>query len=189
MASNNFLIRQKTKKDIINAAQSIIQKYGIKGFSLQALADERGVASSSIYNYFENLDSLACAAVNDYKESFLTELQAINRDYHSWESRLNAYVILHKRVLIDDNKICLCSAIASDFLGLSLCMQKEIVDFITVNQAWVSSVINEKYNDKNISDIKARIFVAGISGLMVNSRAQNQIDQFQNDCKHLIDLI
>lgn len=49
---------QKSRKRIINTAIKLFVKYGIQGTSMATLANKAGVATGSIYNYFENKEAL-----------------------------------------------------------------------------------------------------------------------------------
>lgn len=52
---------QKNRKRIINTAIKLFVKYGVQGTSMATLAHKSGVATGSIYNYFENKEALVNA--------------------------------------------------------------------------------------------------------------------------------
>lgn len=49
---------RRNRKKIINTAIKLFVKYGIQGTSMAMIADKAGVATGSLYNYFENKAAL-----------------------------------------------------------------------------------------------------------------------------------
>lgn len=186
MPVNSIQQKEQTRSLIIKTAQSLIQKYGMKKITLQNIADQLDMTTPSLYTYFENLETIICQAIKSYRQEFFKELEQTKRDFDSFDYRVQYFIIVNKRVLLDDNKICLCSAMASDFFSLSPNVQKEVTEFILETQKWIESTLLEYKPDIPEPKTKARIIVAGISGLMINYRAQNKVEKFQSDCLTLV---
>lgn len=68
----------RKRKKIINTAIKLFVKYGTQGTSMQSLAKKAGVATGSIYNYFENKEALVNAI---YLLILEEENQYIVQDY------------------------------------------------------------------------------------------------------------
>jgi AcrR family transcriptional regulator len=54
-------LRETTEAAILDAAELVVGKEGLVGTSLQAIADQAGVAVGTIYNYFTDKDGLMAA--------------------------------------------------------------------------------------------------------------------------------
>lgn len=68
---------QRNRKKIINTGIKLFVKYGIQGTSMSSLASKAGIATGSIYNYFENKEAL----INEiYREVCEAAVAALAKD-------------------------------------------------------------------------------------------------------------
>lgn len=65
------LQKQRTMRYFIDAAKQIAEKEGIEKLSIRKIADLAGYNSATIYNYFENIDSLVAFAMIDSVTDYL----------------------------------------------------------------------------------------------------------------------
>lgn len=68
---------KRTKKAFILAAHEIIESEGFDKVSIRKVAERTGYNSSSLYNYFENLDQLLYMASIKYTQGYLERLIAM----------------------------------------------------------------------------------------------------------------
>jgi AcrR family transcriptional regulator len=71
--------RQATELALIKAVDDIIEESGFEGLGINAVAAKAGVAKMLIYRYFNSLDGLIAAYIqqNDYWINFDEELPVI----------------------------------------------------------------------------------------------------------------
>ncbi len=69
----------KKREEIIKSAFEIFGKKGFEGTTIKDIAEKSQVAAGSIYNYFQNKEELFKAVVTEGWDSFLEEMENINR--------------------------------------------------------------------------------------------------------------
>ncbi len=69
----------KKREEIIKSAFEIFGKKGFESTTIKDIAEKSGVAAGSIYNYFQNKEELFKAVVTEGWDSFLEEMENINR--------------------------------------------------------------------------------------------------------------
>ena len=56
--------REQKKKDILKAALSLFQQYGVQKVTISEIAKKANVSQVTIYNYFESKDNLLAMFLN-----------------------------------------------------------------------------------------------------------------------------
>lgn len=69
--------RERTQKEIIEAAKDIIHEKGHEGVTVRNLAEVTGYSYTNLYYYFKDLNALLWALRLDMIEDMITELTAI----------------------------------------------------------------------------------------------------------------
>lgn len=72
-------LRRDAAEAILNAAEALIARSGIRGASMQALAREAGVAVGTLYNYFGDREGLLAELVERQRRRLAATIQAAER--------------------------------------------------------------------------------------------------------------
>ncbi|MBA3535703.1 MAG: TetR/AcrR family transcriptional regulator [Tatlockia sp.] len=127
------------KNEILDCAQTLIQKRGYNGFSYADISSSVGIRKASIHHHFPTKVDLAMAVVERYREVFNTCLLNINSQ-KNWMNKIKLYAELYKDVL-DEDKLCLCGMLASDMETLPEEVRKGVRDFLYDNADWLVEVL------------------------------------------------
>jgi len=75
---------------LLDSAYRVFGEQGFQATTLRQIATGAGISSGSIYNYFPDKESLFRATVGRGWDSFIAELEGINRDVQRREDRIRA---------------------------------------------------------------------------------------------------
>lgn len=179
------MLNNSRKLQIIKETQSIVQEFGFKDFSLSCVSKKLNLHKSSILYYFDNVNDLIIQALIDYRTNFLRCLQDIINKSITLLEKFDQYICIHKQTLVNERKVCLCAALGSDFLSLPIGIQNQLRLHVMENQIFIFTIVSQALNIDNLGQ-KSRLFIDSLQGLMMNFRIRNDIDNFDNDVKLLI---
>jgi TetR/AcrR family fatty acid metabolism transcriptional regulator len=72
-------LRETTEAAILDAAELVVGKEGLVGTSLQAIADQAGVAVGTLYNYFTDKDGLMAAMFNRRRQELYEAIDRLGK--------------------------------------------------------------------------------------------------------------
>ena len=172
-------MKSDTKTLILDVAQRLIQTRGHNGFSFRDLSREVGVRTASIHYHFPTKTDLAVALIRRYREMIGEAMADIAVQQDSLGKRLDATTRLYMGTLHNGSRICVCAALAGEYLSLPGAVQVELRKLIDDSERWISRFLTEgrargeiaKDNDPHSL---ARLWYAALQGALVVSRAGNQ---------------
>jgi AcrR family transcriptional regulator len=87
-------LREATRSAIVDAAEKVAARDGLSGASLQAIAEQAGVAVGTIYNYFEDRDRLFDALFTRRRDELFEAIDAAAKEHRSepFQAQLDAFV-------------------------------------------------------------------------------------------------
>jgi AcrR family transcriptional regulator len=87
-------LREATGNAIIDAAEQVAARSGLSSASLQAIADQAGVAVGTIYNYFEDKDGLLEALFIRRREELFSAVDAATKQQRAapFAAQLDAFL-------------------------------------------------------------------------------------------------
>ncbi len=160
--------------ELEKVATEAVQKKGLHNLSFRTLAEEVGVKSSSVHYYFPEKANLAQALINQYTETFLTQLEAIDEQHDSLEAKLKAFINIFDRVLADD-KLCLCGMMSAEVATLDETSRQSLIAYFQHAENWLSTAFDRHQAEIN-SDMTpktlARIVVSGLEGAILVDRVE-----------------
>ena len=154
--------RQATELALIKAVDDIIEESGFEGLGINAVADKAGVAKMLIYRYFNSLDGLIAAYIqqNDYwinfdeelpdpehigafiKQVFRRQIMELRQSYtlkrlYRWELTTNNKFVRELREIREEKGIRLVEAVSR----LSRHPQKETAAVASIVTAAISYLV------------------------------------------------
>lgn len=186
-----------TATSILDAAQELAQTRGYNAFSYRDLAERVGIRTASIHYHFPSKADLGRAMVARYREFVGGALSQIDVDVtdlplaDAAPERLRRYAALLESVLTTGNRVCLGGMLASDYATLPLEMQREVVLFISENEAWLTRRLREGRAAGSLSfsgapEAAAATYFAALEGAMFVSRSCQDPERYRRTSAWLL---
>lgn len=153
-----------TKSKILKVALRMVSERGYEWLSFQKIADEVGIAKSSIYHYFRKKEDLGITVMEIILEKIKNKEKVI-LTYKTEKEKLEAYL---KR--IDPEEKIYSEAMAKlffDFRGLPLKLQEKLKKFSTENYEFVLDILKRGVEKKEFN-LKQDLKEAAIGIILMN---------------------
>jgi len=129
-----------TAERILDIAQDLIQRRGFNAFSYHDIAAPMGIRKASIHYHFPGKADLGQAVIARYRRNLaalMREAEIGNADH--W-TILAAYFHPYFEFARTGDKVCLCGALAGEFMALSADMQAQVSAFFRDHQDWLATL-------------------------------------------------
>lgn len=140
-----------TKSKIIRVALWMVSEKGYEWLSFQKVADEIGIAKSSIYHYFKKKEDLGIAIMDTVEEKVQKKKEEI-LTYKSEKEKLNAY--LGKANVEETLYYEVIAKLTFDFNGLPLKLQNKIREHSIRSHKFVLEILKRGSEKKEFSITK-----------------------------------
>jgi TetR/AcrR family transcriptional repressor of nem operon len=168
-----------SREAILAAAKLAAQAHGYNGLNFRDLAAEVGIKAASIYHHFPSKADLGVAVARRYWEDAAAALESMSANEADPLACLRAYPGTFRVALETDNRMCLCSFMASEYDDLPPEVQKEVQVFTDVNVAWLSRLLVAAGTVKpEESERRAYAIFATISGAQIVARGRADISLY-----------
>lgn len=168
-----------SREAILAAAKRAAQAHGYSGLNFRDLAVEVGIKAASIYHHFPSKADLGVAVAKRYWEDAAAALDAMSADIADPAACLRKYPETFRTALETDNRMCLCSFMASEYDDLPPEVQKEVQIFTEVNVSWLSkTLVSAGIVEANESQQRAFAIFAAISGAQLVARGRSDISLY-----------
>lgn len=179
-----------TAQEILDAAERLVQTHGFNAFSYADIATKVGITKASLHYHFATKAELGRSLITRYHERFfaaLTEIDVISDDARE---KLNRYVELYTAVL-EDNRMCLCGMLASDFSTLPKAMKDGVKRFFDANESWLATTLEQGRKARQLrfeapGTEVARTFVSTLEGAMLVARSYADVARFSTVANWLL---
>jgi len=184
-----------TANRIVDIMAELIQTRGYSAVSYQDIADAIGIRKASIHYHFPSKGDLGEAVIRQYNKSLLDELEAVAADPGASASdKLEAFLEPYLSFRGDDQRVCLCGALAGEFFALPKGMQAEVTKFFEAHQGWLTNLFAACKKDGSMKmpgspEQTARLFFGAMQGALLAKRAANddtQIDDVATTLRALV---
>ncbi len=182
------MIQNGRREQIIKETQSIIQTKGFKEFSMNLLGERLNIHRSTILYYFSDREELLGEALKEYRLRFLSELEDIKNDNTSLRNKLDKFLLIHEKVLLNRKNICLYAALGSDFPSLPKSVQNQILIHIKDNKNFIFEITNNNLNQEDLKD-KSEFFVESLQGIMMVCRNEKDLEKYHRSTNLLIKVL
>jgi TetR/AcrR family transcriptional repressor of nem operon len=168
-----------SREAILAAAKRAAQAHGYSGLNFRDLAAEVGIKAASIYHHFPSKADLGVVVAKRYWEDAAAALDAMSADGADPVDCLRQYPGTFRTALETDNRMCLCSFMASEYDDLPADVQMEVQIFTEVNVAWLSKMLVAAGIVKSDeSEQRAFAIFAAISGAQLVARGRSDISLY-----------
>jgi len=168
-----------SREAILAAAKLAAQAHGYAGLNFRDIALEVGIKAASIYHHFASKADLGIAVAKRYWEDAGAALEAMSADGADPVDCLRQYPATFRTALETDNRMCLCSFMASEYDDLPPEVQKEVQLFTDVNVAWLSKLlVSAGIVKADQSERRAYAIFAAVSGAQLVARGRADISLY-----------
>lgn len=181
-----------TKQRILQLATELIRARGFHGFTFHDVAAELGTSHVAVHHHYKTKALLVDAAVRAYTERFVAELDAIAGSEASAAQQLRRYAKLFETAGDDDDRICLCGALAAEIATLPEPVPASVREFFQQNEAWLAKVLAKQVGGRPTSariQQLARSFLALLEGAMLGARAFGDRSRIQSAAQLWLDAL
>ena len=176
-----------TAEQILDVAEELMQTGGYNAFSFGHIADRVGIKKPSIIHHFPNKEALGKAVVKRYRESFGSAFNSIANDPNKTALEIfDFYCTPYRDFGASNDKICLCGALAGEFMALPQDVKDEITTFCNENIEWLEGLLKRgkknaefDFSDKPI--VFAKMIFNTLQGALMIKRATNDNDQIEQN--------
>ena len=179
-----------TASRILDIALTLIQTRGFSAISYQDIARQLGIKKASIHYHFPAKSDLGVAVVSRYAEE-LTELivQAQEKGENSWQL-LETYLRPIREFGKSDDRICLCGALAGEFLALPTPVQEQVSIFFESQQQWLSNLLRTghrlgEFEFEGTAKNEARLVFSALQGALLVKRSLGDSRQLEDVISNL----
>jgi TetR/AcrR family transcriptional repressor of nem operon len=172
-----------TADKILDSMQHLIQSKGFNAVSYQDIADEVGIRKASIHHHFPTKFKLGQAVIARYR--LMAEQAIAEAGDADPVAMLESYTGLYLYFGHSADMVCLCGALAGEFLALPAEMQAEVARFFQDHQDWLESVL-EKGRRQGVLAFdgsacrQARLFFSALQGALLVKRSNGDLDQLRD---------
>ena len=176
---------------ILNSARVLMMERGYNGFSFRDVAAEVGIKSASIHYHYATKADLAVATAKNYRETLCEVANDLTASNASM--LLHAYGTLFVTTLRDQGGLCLGGVLAADAETLPEQVRAEVIAFFDSQYKWVADVLRNGQETGEIradldAEAFAKMFVSGLEGAMMVSRAISKPDDLEAALETFIQL-
>ena len=170
-----------TYQRILDSAQLLIQTRGFNAISYQDISDDVGIKKASIHHHFPSKFSLGKAVIERYRNEFNGPMAAAEQnDRLSPWKLLEFYFQPYREFAGTEDKVCLCGALAGEFLALPTDMQTEVSTFFAEHQDWLRRVLAKgkksgAFHFADSANREARLFFSALQGALIVKRANGDL--------------
>ncbi|WP_045097551.1 TetR/AcrR family transcriptional regulator [Legionella fallonii] len=133
----------ETQENILNAAESLIQKRGYNAFSYKDISAIVGIKTSSIHYHYPSKEDLAVAVIDWQLHKIVTPLDEIKgqKELSAKEKLIALIDAITALTYNDEKKMCLGGMLASDALSLPESVQSKARYFFNILYYWIEEVL------------------------------------------------
>ncbi len=180
----------KMSERILDAAQHLVQTRGYNAFSYNDIAAVVGIRKASIHYHFPGKGDLGRRVVERFRETCRAALAEIDRAATDPRERLERYTTLF-RATLDNDRMCLCGMLASEFASLPEGVRDEVVAAFADHEAWLTGVLQAGQQAGHFrvdvpAEEQARTLMAGLEGATLLARLHDDTGRFQAAARALL---
>ncbi|MBL1432980.1 MAG: TetR/AcrR family transcriptional regulator [Gammaproteobacteria bacterium] len=174
-----------TSERILDVTEGLIQSRGYSAISFNDIAEKVGIKKPSILYHYQNKSVLGVAVVNRYRKKLESMLDGILSEHKlSATQILDVYFSPYLNLGKNKEKICLCGALAGEYMALPKNLQAEITLFYQDNKKWLLDILTLGKSAGDFSfdgdpEAVASLVLDTLQGSLVMSRATSDLSHVE----------
>jgi len=187
---------KNTKTQILDVAQSLIQRFGANGMSYKDIAEAVGIRKASVHTHFPKKDDLLAALLDRYNDRMNREIHKIVTSEKNSETKLRQYCEMYEATLRSgaQDKVCLCAMIGAELATLRHPLVERVCKFYEDNETQLAAILTEgrekgEFHFSGHSDDLAELVFSLLEGGMLIARANGGAEKFHRVIEQLVALV
>ena len=175
----NNIKKTNTSERILDVTQELIQSRGYSAISFNDIAKEVGIKKPSILYHYPSKVALGVAVVARYRKNFSMMLDKALRNREISPAKMmdfyfSPYLDLGKK----NEKICLCGALAGEYMALPKGLRDEVTLFLEDGKKWLTTILKLGKSTGDFSFdgspvVMANLVLDALQGSLIVSRAMS----------------
>lgn len=180
-----------TAERILDVAQDLIQRRGYCAMTLEDVAAGVGIKKPSVIHHYAGKSELGRSVIHRYRSLFKDALdEVLTRSGTSAGEALEFYFRAYVDVGSTEDKICLCGALAGEFMALPEEMKDEVRSFLEHHQDWLEAILSlgestGEFQFAGKPRAMAKLFLDALQGSLVIRRATGNRSHIQETLRTL----
>lgn len=164
---------ENLRGELLKYAQNIADSKGYDKISIRALANQAGIATGTVYNYFDSKDEILLAMTDEYWYNALNEIDNAIEDVSFDKQLEQIYLYLYKHVLSSAGTLMSSLSAVRDagqqrMVSMHTVMSENIIRYLNKDKA----VRNEVWTDFFTKERLANFIITNIM-LSLRMRAKD----------------
>ena len=185
-----------TRDQLLDAAQDLIQRFGLNAMSFQHLSDAVGIRKPSVHHHFANKSDMVQALLERYQEQYDASIAAILASRANGRPKLQRYCAIFVDTLnADDNdKGCVCGMLMAELLSLDEKSVGLVRQFLRSNANCLKTILATGAQDGSLQpqskpDATADLILCTMEGGLLVARCEQGPKQLSDIAKRLVSLL
>lgn len=180
------MLVNETRERILDTMQDLIQSRGFNAVSYQDISDVLGMRKASIHYHFPSKFNLGRAVIDRYQGRLAGLMERAEKEPgRSCGDVLSDYFKPFVEVAGSPDKVCLCGALAGEFMALPEEMREAVTGFFRQHEEWLERLLEKGRDagefrfDAPARDM-ARLIFSALQGGLVLRRSKGDAEQLDN---------
>lgn len=181
----------ETAERMLDVAERLVQVRGFNGVSYADIAAELDVTKAALHYHYSTKAELGEALIDRYTSRFQSALGDIDARSLDASAKIAAYAAIYLDV-VQQQRMCLCGMLAAEYQTLPAPMQRAIVRFFDLNEAWLAAVLDDgqrigTLRRRGSATDAARAVIGTLEGAMLVARLHDDPARLQVVTEQLLD--
>ncbi|HSF38924.1 MAG TPA: TetR/AcrR family transcriptional regulator [Thermoanaerobaculia bacterium] len=165
-----------TKREILDAAESMLQERGFNGFSYHHIAERLGVKNAAVHYHFRSKNDLGVAVIERYRRRFQRWAEKLEADGADSWVKLEAFFGIYLDLLKNGNRICPSGTLQAEFHTIPETLQESVRALVVDMQAWLTRILADGrergvFGFPGEPEDQALVLIATLQGALQIARA------------------
>lgn len=169
-----------TQQRLLDLGEALVRARGYGGFSYADLARDAGIRKASIHHHFPSKADFGLALLDRYSDRLAITLGDILATSRSGAQALQGAIKLYRDAVTDDDRMCMCAALAADASLISPKMREMLERANRMIAQWIEEVLLTGRRDRSIAVSgdpaeEAIAILAQLQGAQLVARASRDV--------------
>lgn len=136
-------IPRDTKREILDAAEAMLQERGFNAFSYHHIAERLGVKNAAIHYHFRSKGDLGVAVIERYRRRFARWAEKLDVEERDPWRKLEAFFEIYQDFQARGDKICPSGILQAEYHSIPEEMRTSASALIVDLQQWLTRLLTE----------------------------------------------
>lgn len=168
-------VLRDTKREILDAAEAMLQERGFNGFSYHHIAQRLGVKNAAVHYHFRSKNDLGVAVIERYRRRFERWAERLEAEKADPWTKLEAFFGIYLDLLKNGNRICPSGTLQAEYHTIPETLQESVRALVVDMQAWLTRLLAEgrdvAFRFPGEPEDQALVLMATLQGALQIARA------------------